>query len=92
MTTRRTSVLPPLILGAFGVSVLATAVLVAFPGDLRVWQAGAWTLALGLLALSALVAVSGYLLATRRNERTGRHIASFALGLVSLAIIAIGSL
>jgi hypothetical protein len=93
MTANRTFAVPnSLILGAVGLSAVATAVLIAFPGNLLVWQVTSWTLALALLALLALVFASAYSLATNRAARTWPRIISFALGLSCLAVIAIGAL
>lgn len=80
-----------LILGAICVSVIATAALVAAPGNLVAWQIGSWTLALALFALLALVLVSGYSLVTNRTSRSWTRIVCFLLGFSCLAIIAIGS-
>jgi len=79
-----------LILGTIGVIVIAMAVLVVFPGSLLVWQIGAWSLVVALLALLGLVLLSGYSLATRRTARTWPRMASFAAGLLILVIVAIG--
>ena len=81
-----------LILGAIGVSAVATAALVALPGNLVAWQIGSWTLVFALLALLVLVLVSGYSLATNRASRGWRRIVCFLLGLSCLAVIVIGSL
>ncbi|HEY0502587.1 MAG TPA: hypothetical protein VGD42_03740 [Lysobacter sp.] len=92
MAPHRTLPVPgSLILGAIGVMVIASAVLMAFPGNLLVWQVGSWTLAAALLALVALVAVCGHALATRREARTWQRMTSFAAGLVVLAALVIGS-
>jgi hypothetical protein len=56
MTTIRTYVgLNSLVLGAIGVSAIATVVLIALPGNLVAWQIGSWTLVFALLGLLALV-------------------------------------
>ena len=81
-----------LILGAIGTSAIATAALIALPGNLVAWQIGSWTLALALLALVALVLVSGYSLITNRASRNRRQIVCLLLGFSCLAVIAIGSL
>lgn len=81
-----------LTLGALGIAGVATAVLVAFPGDLRVWQVASWTLVFALLGLLALVLFSAFLLATRRAARTWRRIVPFSLGLACLAVVAFGAL
>lgn len=78
--------------GAIGAAVAATAGLIAFPDSRFMWQAGAWTLAVALLALLVLVPVSAYSLATNRDARTWQRIASFSLGLACLAVVGIGSL
>jgi hypothetical protein len=93
MTANRTFVIPnSLIPGAIGVSAVALAVLVAFPGNLRVWQVASWVLIFALLALLAFMLVSAYSLATDPAARTWQRIASFSLGLACLVVIAIGSL
>jgi len=93
MTTHRTSsITATLIAVAVGICVIATAALIAFPGNQSVWQTGAWTLAIGLAGLMALVPLMAYLLSTRRSARTKGQIASFTLGLACLAIVGIGSL
>ena len=92
MTSRRTAWISPLILAAVGLSAGATGLLVAYPRNPHVWQAGAWTLAAALAALLVLVPVSGYVLATRRIARTRWQIAAFATGLACLAMVAIGSI
>ena len=81
-----------LILGAIGVSAIATAALIVLPGNLVAWQIGSWTLAFALLALLVLVLASAYSLATNRASRSWRRIVCFLLGLSCLAVIAIGSL
>lgn len=91
-TNRMPSMTSTLILGAVAVCLAATTALIAFPGNQAVWQVGAWTLAAGLLSLVVFVPLLAYLLATRRTARSGRQIAAFAVGLVCLAIVAIGSL
>lgn len=91
MTAGRPFLIPSsMILGAIGVVLVAMAVLVAFPGNLLVWQISAWSLVVALVALLGLVLVSGYSLATRPTARTWPRMAAFAAGLVILAIIAIG--
>lgn len=89
---RKAGRLNPLILGAIGVSAIATAVLVALPGSLLAWQVGSWTLAIALLALLVLVLASGYALATSRTARRRRDVACFMLGFACLAAIAVGSM
>jgi len=81
-----------LILCAIGISAIATAALLAFPGNLVAWQIGSWTLVLALLALLVLVLASAYSLATNRAARSWRRIVCFLLGFSCLAVIAIGSL
>lgn len=91
MTADRTFLVPnSLILGAIGVTVTATAGLIAFPGNPLIWQVGSWTLAGALLALTGLVLVSGYSLATRRVARTWQRTTSFAAGLAILVVLVIG--
>ena len=93
MTTHRTSsITGTLIAVAVGICVIATAALIAFPGNQAVWQTGAWTLAIGLAGLMALVPLMAYLLSARRIARTKRQVASFVMGLACLAIVGIGSL
>ena len=81
-----------LILGAIGASAIATAALIAWPGNLVAWQVGSWTLAFALLSLLVLVLASAYSLATDRASRNWRRIVCFLLGFSCLAAIAIGSL
>jgi len=81
-----------LILGAMGVSAIATTALIALPGNLVAWQIGSWTLASSLLALLVLVLVSAHSLVTNRASRTWRRVVCFLLGFSCLAAIAIGSL
>lgn len=91
--TARTFLVPnAFLLGAMGVAFVATGVLIAFPGNLLVWQVSAWTLVAALLALLGLVVASGYALATSRVARTWQRIATFTTGLATLAVVAIGSL
>lgn len=91
MTVGRPFLVPSsMILGAIGVIVIAMAVLMAFPGNLLVWQASAWSLVIALLALLGLVLASGYSLATRPTARTWPRMAAFAAGLFILAVIAFG--
>lgn len=91
MTADRTFLVPnSLILGAIGVTVTAMAGLIAFPGNLLIWQIGSWTLAVALLALLGLVLISGYSLATNRIARTWQRMTSFAAGFVILTVVAIG--
>ncbi len=93
MTTKRKFATPSaLILVAIGVAAIASGVLLSFPGNLRVWQIGSWTLAVALLALPALVLASAYSLATNRAARTWQRIGSFLLGLACLVAVAVGSL
>ena len=81
-----------LMLGAIGVSAIATAALIAFPGNLVAWQIGSWTLVFALLALLLLVLTSTWSLATNPASRSWQRIVCFLLGLSCLAVIAIGSL
>lgn len=81
-----------LILGAIGVSAIATAALIALPGNLVAWQIGSWTLVFGLVALLVLVPASAYSLAANRASRNRRRMVCFLLGFSCLAVIAIGSL
>jgi hypothetical protein len=81
-----------LILGTIGISAIATATLIAFPGNLVAWQIGSWTLASALLVLAVLVLASAYSLATNPAARNWRWIVCFLLGSSCLAVIAIGSL
>ncbi|WP_342316691.1 hypothetical protein [Lysobacter sp. FW306-1B-D06B] len=91
MTADRTFLLPnSLILGAIGVTVIATAGLVAFSGNLLVWQVASWTLAAALLALLGLVLACGYSLATNRIARTWQRMSCFAAGLAILMVLVIG--
>ncbi|GAB3358158.1 hypothetical protein [Lysobacter tyrosinilyticus] len=93
MTVDRKFAVPnSLILAAIGLALAATGLLIAFPGNLFIWNVGSWTLAFALLALLGLVLSSGHSLVTNPRVRTWQRIASFALGLVCLAVIAIGSL
>jgi len=93
MTANRTFVVKSsLIFGAIGISAVSTMVLLAFPGNLLVWQIASWFLAFALLALLVLVLTSGYSLATNRAARTWQRIASFSVGFACLAVIAAGSL
>ena len=93
MAAKRTLMIKSsLIYVAIGLSVIATAILVAFPGKLIAWQIGSWTLVFALLALLILVLVSAYSLATDRAARTWQRILSFSLGLACLAALAVGSL
>lgn len=91
-TGRRLGSSNALILVALGVAALALAVLFAFPADPRVWQAASWTLVAALLALLALVVVSGVVLAVRPAARTWPRIALFLAGLACLLAVAAGSL
>jgi len=79
-----------LIPGAIGIAAAAVAALVAFPGNLSVWQVAAWTLIAALVALLVLVLASAYVLATNPSARTWPRVASFSLGLVCLLVVAIG--
>jgi hypothetical protein len=81
-----------LILVALGVAAIALAVLFAFPADPRVWQAASWALVAALLALLALVVVSGVVLAMRPAARKWPRIALFLVGLACLLAVAAGSL
>lgn len=81
-----------LIVGAIGISAIATAALIALPGNLVAWKIGSWTLVFALLALLALVLVSGYSLVTNRTARSWRRIVCFLLGFSCLVVFAIGSL
>ena len=81
-----------LTLAAVGIAAVAVSALFAFPANPLVWQAASWTLVAALVGLSALVPVSGYVLATRRTARTGRHGVSFLLGFMCLAAVVVGSL
>lgn len=88
---RKAFTLDALMLGAVGVSTVATAILVAFPGNRVAWQVGSWTLAVALATLSVLVLASGYSLAVDRTARNWRRAACFLLGLSCLALVALGS-
>jgi uncharacterized membrane protein SirB2 len=93
MTTIRTYVgLNSLVLGAIGVSAMATVVLIALPGNFVAWQIGSWTLVFALLGLLALVLASAYSLVTNPASRSRRRIVCFLLGLSCLVVIAIGAL
>jgi hypothetical protein len=93
MTPIRTYVgLNSLVLGAIGVSAIATVVLIALPGNLVAWQIGSWTLVFALLGLLALVLASAYSLVTNPASRSRRRIVCFLLGLSCLVVIAIGAL
>jgi hypothetical protein len=81
-----------LMLGAIGVSAIATAALIALPGNLVAWQIGSWTLVFSLLALLALVLASAYSLVANPASRRWRQIVCFLLGFSCLTVIAIGSL
>ena len=91
MAAARTFVVPAwLIPVAVGVAVLATAVLIAFPGNVLVWQAATWTLVGALLAVALLVLVSAWSLASNRAAKTWPRIASLLLGLACLVVLAVG--
>jgi len=89
---RKFAVPNSLILGAIGISAIAAAGLLAFPSNLLVWQLEAWTLAIALLALLALVPISAYSLVVDRTTRTWQRIVSVSLGLTILVAVAIASL
>lgn len=91
-TARRFTSTSSLILVAIGVSAIAIAVLVGFPGDLFVWQIASWTLVAALVALLVLVPASAYVLSTNKAARTWQRVASFLIGLACLAAVVIGSL
>lgn len=78
MTANRTFVVKSsLIFGALALAAVATVALLAFPGNLLVWQIGSWTLAFALLALLGLVLASAYSLVTNRAARTWQRIVYF---------------
>ena len=81
-----------LILGTVGLCAAATGVLVAFPGDLRVWQAASWTMSLALLCLLVLVGAAAWALATDRATRTWSRVLCVTLGAGCLAFIAIAAI
>jgi uncharacterized membrane protein SirB2 len=73
-------------------NALILVALFAFPADPRVWQAASWALVAALLALLALVVVSGVVLAMRPAARKWPRIALFLVGLACLLAVAAGSL
>lgn len=81
-----------LIYGAIGLLAIATAILVAFPSNLLVWQIGSWTLVFASLVLLGLVVVLAYSLATNRAARTWQRVLPFALGFACLAVLAVGAM
>ena len=89
-TVRRFTSTSSLILIAIGVSAIAVAVLLAFPGD-PLWQIATWTLVVALVALLVLVPASAYVLSTNKDARTWQRVASFLIGLACLVAVAVGS-
>ena len=81
-----------LTLVAVCIAMAAASVLFTFPANPLLWQAASWTLVAALVGLLLLVPVSGYALVTRRTARTGWRVASFLIGFLCLAAVAVGSL
>ena len=88
--TRKHAVPNSSLLVAIGIVVVATASLIAFPGNLLAWQVAAWSLAVALAALLPLALLSGYSLIANPATRTWQRIATTALGFACLAVVAIG--
>ena len=92
MIISRSSAITASLLVPLAISVVAIAALIAFPQDVGVWNASAWTLAVAALALIVATPVALYSTLRNPGTRTWPRMLALAVTIAYLVVLVLQAL